>query len=158
MRGAGVGFREWISVRMKLDGRALPVPRSWIVRRPRSHVFDVCAVGFFSSRPLKRSPRLVILVTMPTMPRAEVKAHLSEVVSRVNSENENEWVTVTVHGQASAVILAPDDVDCLQETIAVLADGALIRQLTESGADVAEGRVEDLDALAAAMRARSGGA
>ena len=39
-----------------------------------------------------------------------------------------------------------------QETIAVLADGALIRQLTESEADVADGRVEDLDALAAAMR------
>ena len=40
----------------------------------------------------------------------------------------------------------------LQETIAVLADGALIRQLTESEADVADGHVEDLDALAAAMR------
>ena len=93
---------------------------------------------------------------MSTMPLAEVKAHLSEVVSRVNSQHER--VTVTVHGQASAVIMAPDDVERLEETIAVLADGALIRQLTESEADVAEGRVEDLDALAAAMRARSGGA
>ena len=92
------------------------------------------------------------------MPRAEVKAHLSEVVSRVNGQHERVTVTVTVHGQASAVTLAPDDVDCLQETIAVLEDGALIRQLTESEADVAEGRVEGLDALAAAMRARSGGA
>lgn len=109
--------------------------------------------AFYSSRPLKRSSRLVILVTMPTMPRAEVKAHLSEVVSLVNSQHER--VTVTVHGQASAVIMAPDDVDCLQETIAVLADGALIRQLTESEADVAEGHVEDLDALAAAMRQAS---
>ena len=50
------------------------------------------------------------------------------------------------------MIMAPDDVERLEETIAVLADGALIRQLTESEADVAEGRVEDLDALAAAMR------
>jgi prevent-host-death family protein len=84
------------------------------------------------------------------MPLAEVKAHLSEVVSRVN--NQHERVTVTVHGQASAVIMAPDDVECPQETIGVLADGALIRPLTEFEADVAEGRVEDLDALAAAMR------
>ena len=90
------------------------------------------------------------------MPLAEVKAHLSEVVSRVNRQHER--VTVTVHGQASAVIMAVDDVERLEETIAVLADGALIRQLTESEADVADGRVEDLDALAAAMRARSGGA
>ena len=60
--------------------------------------------------------------------------------------------------RASAVIMAPDDVERLEETIAVLADGALIRQLTESEADVAEGRVEDLDALAVAMRARRAGA
>ena len=90
------------------------------------------------------------------MPLAEVKAHLSEVVSRVSSQHER--VTVTVHGRASAVIMAPDDVERLEETIAVLADGALIRQLTESEADVAEGRVEDLDALAVAMRARRAGA
>ena len=90
------------------------------------------------------------------MPLAEVKAHLSEVVSRVSSQHER--VTVTVHGRASAVIMAPDDVERLEETIAVLADGALIRQLTESEADVAGGRVEDLDALAVAMRARRAGA
>ena len=90
------------------------------------------------------------------MPLAEVKAHLSEVVSCVSSQHER--VTVTVHGRASAVIMAPDDVERLEETIAVLADGALIRQLTESEADVAEGRVEDLDALAVAMRARRAGA
>ena len=90
------------------------------------------------------------------MPIAEVKAHLSEVVSRVNGQHER--VTVTVHGQASAVIMAPDDVERLEETIAVLADGALIRQLTESEVDLAEGRVEDLNSLAAVMRARSTGA
>ncbi|MFA7324020.1 MAG: type II toxin-antitoxin system Phd/YefM family antitoxin [Candidatus Nanopelagicales bacterium] len=93
---------------------------------------------------------------MSTMSLAEVKAHLSEVVSRVNGQHER--VTVTVHGQASAVIMAPDDVERLEETIAVLADGALIRQLTESEADLAEGRVEDHNALAAVMRARSTGA
>lgn len=99
---------------------------------------------------------LVILMTMSTMPLAEVKAHLSEVVSRVNGQHER--VTVTVHGQASAVIMAPDDVERLEETIAVLADGPLIRQLTESEADLVEGRVEGLDALAAAMRARTSSA
>jgi prevent-host-death family protein len=94
-------------------------------------------------------------MTMSTMPLAEIKAHLSEVVSRVNSQHER--VTVTVHGQASAVIMAPDDLERLEETIAVLADGALIRQLTDAETDLADGRVEDLDALAAAMRARSAG-
>ncbi len=86
------------------------------------------------------------------MPLAEVKAHLSEVVSRVNGQHER--VTVTVHGQPSAVIMSPDDVERLEETIAVLADEALIRQLTDSERDLAEGRVDDLDALAVAMRER----
>ena len=99
---------------------------------------------------------MVILMTMSTMPLAEVKAHLSEVVSRVNGQHER--VTVTVHGQASAVIMAPDDLERLEETIAVLADGALIRQLTDAEKDLTEGRVEDLDVLAAAMRARAAGA
>jgi antitoxin YefM len=90
------------------------------------------------------------------MPLAEVKAHLSEVVSRVNGQHER--VTVTVHGKASAVIMAPDDLERLEETLAVLADGVLIRQLTDAEKDLAEGRVEDLDALTAAMRARPAGA
>ncbi len=97
-----------------------------------------------------------MLMPMETMPLAEVKAHLSEVVSRVNGQHER--VTVTVHGQASAVIMSPADLERLEETIAVLADETLIRELTASEADLAAGRVEDADSLAAAMRARKSGA
>ena len=86
------------------------------------------------------------------MPLAEVKAHLSEVVSRVYGQHER--VTVTVHGKASAVIMSPDDLERLEETIAVFADQTLIRVLTASEVDLAAGRVEDADSIAAAMRAR----
>jgi prevent-host-death family protein len=89
-------------------------------------------------------------MTMTIMPLAEVKAHLSEVVSRVNGQHER--VTVTVHGKASAVIMSPDDLERLEETIAVLADETLIRDLTSSEVDLAAGRVNDADSLAAAMR------
>ncbi len=91
-------------------------------------------------------------MTMSIMPLAEVKARLSEVVSRVNGQHER--VTVTVHGQPSAMIMSLDDVERLEETIAVLSDGELIRQLTDSEADLAAGRVESREALAAAMQAR----
>ena len=84
------------------------------------------------------------------MPLAEVKAHLSEVVSRVNGQHER--VTVTVLGKPSAVIMSPDDLERLEETIAVLADETLIRDLTSSEVDLAAGRVNDADSLAAAMR------
>lgn len=99
-----------------------------------------------------RTHELVILRTMSTMSLAEAKAHLSEVVNRVSTQHER--VTVTVHGRASAVLLAPEDLERLEETIAVLADSDLLRQLAQSDADLASGEVETADDLAEAMRQR----
>jgi antitoxin YefM len=95
---------------------------------------------------------MVILMTMSTIPLAEVKAHLSELVARVRDHHER--ISVTVHGQPSAVLVAPDDLEALEETIAVLSDQELVRQLTESEADLAAGRVETAEELASAMRRR----
>lgn len=81
---------------------------------------------------------LVILLTMSElMPLAVVKSHLSELVGRVQREHER--VTVTVHGRPSAVLLALDDLEALEETIAVLADGEALRQLAASDAELARG-------------------
>jgi prevent-host-death family protein len=55
-----------------------------------------------------------------TLSLAEVKAHLSELVGRVSREHDR--VTVTVHGKPSAVLLAVEDLEALEETIAVLSD------------------------------------
>lgn len=89
---------------------------------------------------------------MTTFSLAEAKAHLSEVVNRVSTQHER--ITVTVHGRPSAVLLAPEDLERLEETIAVLADGDLVRDLAQAEADVAASRVESADELAEAMRAR----
>jgi DNA ligase (NAD+) len=43
---------------------------------------------------------------------AEVKAHLSELVSRVNGQHER--VTVTVHGKPSAVLISAEDLESLE--------------------------------------------
>ena len=77
MRGAGVGFREWISVRMKLEGRA---PRSWIVRRPRSHELDACAVGLVVRRTSsRRGPSTFVVGRLASRrdPRAETAGEAS---------------------------------------------------------------------------------
>lgn len=89
---------------------------------------------------------------MTSIPLADAKAHLSEVVSRVSKHHER--VTVTVHGQPSAVLVAPDDLAMLEETIAVLADRDLMTQLAAAEADLAAGRVETLGDLEGAMRSR----
>lgn len=86
------------------------------------------------------------------MSLAEAKAHLSEVVKRVSTQHER--VTVTVHGRASAILLAPEDLERLEETIAVLADSELLLQMAQAEADVVAGRVETADELAQVMRRR----
>lgn len=89
---------------------------------------------------------------MSIMSLAEAKAHLSEVVNRVSSQHER--VTVTVHGRPSAVLLAPEDLERLEETIAVLAANELLRDLAASDEDIAAARVETADDLAHAMAQR----
>ncbi len=96
---------------------------------------------------------LVILVTMSeTRSLAEAKAHLSELVARAGTEHER--ITVTVHGRPTAVLLAVEDLEALEETIAVLSDPALMHSLSEADAELARGEGEDQESLAAVMRAR----
>ena len=83
---------------------------------------------------------------------AEVKSHLSELVSRVHRQHER--VTVTVHGRPSAVLLAIEDLESLEESIAVLSDSDALRQLVASDAELARGEGEDMEALQAAMKRR----
>jgi antitoxin YefM len=83
---------------------------------------------------------------------AQTKAHLSELVARVGEQHER--ITVTVHGRPVAVLLAVDDLESLEETIAVLSDAAALQALGEADAGLARGEGEDQSSLAAAMRAR----
>jgi len=63
-----------------------------------------------------------------TLSLAEVKAHLSELVGRVNVYHER--ITVTVHGRPSAVLVATEDLDALEETVAILSDAEAMRRLS----------------------------
>jgi antitoxin YefM len=110
-----------------------------------------------ANRGLPGRGHLVILMTMSsTLPLAEVKAHLSELVSRVNAEHDR--VTVTVHGRPSAMLLAVEDVEALEETIAILSDAETMKQLIEAEAEIARGEGETQEQLAEAMRRRRGSA
>lgn len=102
------------------------------------------------SRPWTEHAGVVILLTMSWMPLAEVKAHLSEIVQRVGTQHER--ITITVHGRPAAVLMSLDELESLEETIEVLGDDDLRRQLHEAEADIAAGRLSDADGLADAMR------
>jgi antitoxin YefM len=93
-----------------------------------------------------------ILETMTVLSLAEVKSHLSELVGRVNSQHER--VTVTVHGKPSAVLIATEDLESLEETMAILSDPDILSRLAASEAELARGEGESEEQLAQAMNAR----
>lgn len=95
---------------------------------------------------------MVILVTMTVMSLAEVKAHLSELVGRVNAQHER--VTVTVHGKPSAVLIATEDLESLEESLAILSDPETLQRLAASDAELARGEGESEAELAQVMGER----
>jgi antitoxin YefM len=83
------------------------------------------------------------------VPLAEVKNRLSEVVGRL--EREHGRVVITKHGRPAAVMLSLEDLESLEETLAVLSDPALLATLREADAEVAAGtttRLSKQEALA----------
>jgi prevent-host-death family protein len=86
------------------------------------------------------------------MPLADVKAHLSELVSRVYGQHER--VTVTVHGRPSAVLVSVDDLESLEETIAILSDGDAVAALLASEAELARGAIVSQAELVEAVAKR----
>ena len=69
----------------------------------------------------------------------EVRDHFSDVVDRV--EREHERVTVTRNGRAAAVILSPEDLAELEETLAVLSDPEALADIREADAAYRRGDV-----------------
>jgi antitoxin YefM len=72
-----------------------------------------------------------------TLPFSEVKAHLSKVADRV--EREHERIVVTRNGRPSFVLLSPDDLASLEETLEILQDDELVESLRTSRRQAAAG-------------------
>jgi antitoxin YefM len=95
---------------------------------------------------LTASGLLVLLLTMTVLPLGDAKAHLSELVGRVHDHHER--VTVTVHGRPSAILIAPEDLEALEETLEIMRDAATMNRFAESDAELARGEyvsAEELD-------------
>jgi antitoxin YefM len=73
---------------------------------------------------------------MSTESLRTVRDHLSEMVDRV--EHHHERLVVTRNGRPAAVLISPDDLAQLEETIDVLGDSEALADIRE--ADKAYGR------------------
>lgn len=89
---------------------------------------------------------------MTTLPLGEAKTHLSELVGRVHDHHER--VTVTVHGRPSAVLVAVEDLESLEETLAIMRDADTMRRLAASDAELARGEEVTAVELAEVIRNR----
>ena len=73
-----------------------------------------------------------------TLPITEVKARLPELVTGV--EERDEEIIVTRNGRPAAVLVNYAEFERLKETLDVLSDPGLMRQIEESRAFYASGR------------------
>lgn len=88
-----------------------------------------------------------------THPLATVKAKLSEFIDRVDRQHER--VTITRHGRPAAVLISPDDLEGLEETLAILSDPELMDHIRRGDAELDAGEGIALEQLRAEHAARA---
>ncbi len=76
---------------------------------------------------------------------AEIKKRLSEIVDGV--EERHDRVVLTRHGRPAAVIMSPDELESLEETLDILSDPKAMREIRRAEAAIDAGEIVDAAAL-----------
>jgi prevent-host-death family protein len=87
---------------------------------------------------------------MSMIPLAEARAHLSKLVDKAVRTHER--IEVTRQGRRAAVILGADDYDSMMETLAILGDQELMREIRDAERAAEHGEVFTLDEVTEEMR------
>jgi antitoxin YefM len=94
------------------------------------------------------------ILVMETLPLATVKAQLSRLIDQV--EDTHQRILVTRNGKPAAVLISADDLESIEETLAILSDPDAMKSIRASQRDVERGDVLDEDQLAELIRRRRG--
>lgn len=84
---------------------------------------------------------------------ADVRNRLSELVAEV--EKTHARVTVTKHGHPAAVLVSPDDLASLEETLDILSTPGALDDIREAELEIARGETYDEATIRAELTARS---
>jgi antitoxin YefM len=82
-----------------------------------------------------------------TLPLAEIKKRLSEIVDGVESRHDR--VVLTRNGRPAAVILSPDDLESLEETLEILSHPKAVREIRKAESELDRGKGLTADELRA---------
>src|SRR6266540_3781519 len=133
------------SIRPAGLGSAKPCAAS-AIRRARAIERESTEVAAY--RPCRCGPASTltrIMVMSETLPLAEIKARLSEIVDKV--EGQHERVTLTRNGRPAAVLISPEDLEALEDTLELLADPKAVREIEQARREIAEGKGLKVDEL-----------
>ena len=72
-----------------------------------------------------------------TVPFSDAKSHLSELADRV--EHDHDRILVTRNGRPSFVLVSPDDLESLEETLDITRDPDLVASIERSRSEAARG-------------------
>lgn len=92
-----------------------------------------------SPAPVDSNPESATIVAMSAEPLREIRDHFSDVVDRV--ELHHERVTVTRNGRPVAVLISPEDLAAIEDTLDVLSDPQAMADIREADAAYAVGDV-----------------
>ena len=89
----------------------------------------------------------MILVMSDTLPLAEVKAKFSEMIDRV--EQQHDRITVTRNGRPAAVLVSPEDLASLEDTLELLSNPKALAEIERARKEAKTGKILTADQLRA---------
>jgi antitoxin YefM len=95
------------------------------------------------------------ILHMETRPLAEVRQDLSRFIDRAVTTHER--FDITRNGKRAAVLLSADDYDSLLETLDILGDADLVRDIREALAEAESGDVVSHEQVMSDLAARRTG-
>ena len=90
---------------------------------------------------------IIMVMSDVTLPLAEIKKRLSEIVDGV--EQHHDRVVLTRNGRPAAVILSPEDLESLEETLEILSDPRAMRAIRKAEQEIDKGKVITAEELRA---------
>ena len=97
-----------------------------------------------------------ILMAMDELPLADARNRLSELVSEV--EKTHARVTITKHGHPAAVLISPEDLAAMEETLDILSDPQALAAIQAAEAELGRGELTTGEEMARLLEERRRGA